>query len=66
MIKTKAFTLIEVVVAAAVFAAVSIPIFYVFGTSQRNIQMTEAEFQKFANSVIQTLYDDYEVKENKG
>lgn len=29
-------------------------------------QMTEDEFQKFAHSVIQTLHDDYEVKDDKG
>ena len=45
MAKKLGFTLIEVVVAAAVFAAVSIPIFFVFGSSQRNLQMTEAEFR---------------------
>ena len=45
MAKKLGFTLIEVVVAAAVFAAVSIPIFFVFGSSQKNLQMTEAEFR---------------------
>ena len=28
-------------------------------------QMTEKEFQRFANSVIQMLRDDYEVKDNE-
>lgn len=54
MVKNRAFTLIEVVVAAAVFAAVSIPIFYIFGSSQRNMQMTEAEF-KAHNAAIEVM-----------